>query len=461
MSVRVLAVTPRSSLVLALTMLVPDWDVDAATDAAQVAPGDGFDVLVIEATRTDEGLATLHQLRAAGVDQPAVVAGDIFPEGDVGAPVIPRPFTVQELCERIMALVHPPVVEDPPTEVPEPALEPPAVTIEDEPAAEPPKRRGLLTKLRRPRHAAVEAPAEADTAPELIAESPREPTWTDPAATSQIGPVPITAEPDLEPASDPEPGVPRPPAEPQAQPRPVPASRPLVSEGEPGPASQPDPEPEPPRRPTPEPVAADAEPEPQPEPVEPTPAVAPVAVAPVAVVPSVVTAGTPPVPAPPATVDPDALTDPEDDDLAGFQPVALLAELINAFEPVTAAIWVQDDARQWRVIEHLGLRRAEAGRSVPPDQPFFAAISGRLHGMLLSPADLARGYLGGVPGTWTEDVMAAPVAHRKQCLAIVVVGGDGLTERATRQFATLTGAATDRPSLRRFRKRLGLLTARL
>jgi hypothetical protein len=472
--VRVVAVTERSSLVVALTMMVPDWDVTAVADPATLADGHSPDAVIIEAATTTDGLATLSFLRDAGMAVPAVVIGDPTPsdestdgEEPLGWPpdggdcaILTRPFTIADLRDQVTEFVGPPPAP------PEPAPEP--------------GRRGLLRRVTG-RHAA------ADPQPELVVPEP-EPVYPEPEpepVAVQSEPETVAVEPDLgpepghrrflrrltgsnapadrepepvdrEPAPDvvaePDDFEPEPEREPvaiEAEPEPEPEPVAIEPEPEPEPVAietEPDPEPEPEPvaiEPGPEPVAIEAEPEPEPEPVtfspEPDPEPEPVEV----LDPSrEAVADQPELDA--TTVDEDAVEELDEPATPSglFDATVLLAEVINAFDADNAAVWVPGPTDSWVAAASYGLRTAEGRSRVRPDQPLFAAVSANLDGALLAPADLARGRLAGVPGSWADDVMAAGMGFEDYCVAVVVVGGAGLTGSDLRRLLTLVNGAS-------------------
>jgi hypothetical protein len=441
--VRVVAVTERSSLVVALTMMVPDWDVTAVADPSTVGDGSPPDAVIIEATTTTDGLATLSFLRDAGMAVPAVVIGDpassestdgaepLGPPDGGDCAILTRPFTIADLRDQVTEFVGPP---------PAPA----------EPAPDP-GRRGLLRRV-------TGRQAAAEPQPEPVVPDP-EPAHTEP----EREPVAVQSEPEavaVEPDLAPEPGHRR--LLRRLIGRNAPADRePELVDTEPAPDAvaepddfEPEPEPEPVAvEPEPEPVAVEPQPEPQPEPVAVEPGPEPVAFF------------SEPQPDPePRPVEPvldseavevepelDATTvdeDPSDENdepatpSGLFDATALLAEVINAFDADNAAVWVPGPTGSWVAAASYGLRTAEGRSRVRPDQPLFAAVSANLDGALLAPADLARGRLAGVPGSWAEDVMAAGMGFEEHCVAVVVVGGSGLTGSDLRRLLTLVNGAT-------------------
>lgn len=370
MPIRVAAVTERTSLVVALTMMVPDWDVRASRDADSVVRMAHPDAVIIEAATTAEGLEVLSALRDASLIAPAVVIGDVSPEDgaldDGRCALLLRPFTIVELRDQVTEFVGEPTV---PTESPS---------------------RGGIKRLRRRR--LVQLPPEDAEVP-----------------ASGSGEAASSSAADLAPpGTEHEAGY-------------APAEiRPRPDHDEPADLA-PDPDPTLEHDEGPEEVAVE-------------------------------------VRDPGATAESGAGDDPPPDDRGGhaFDATTLLAELLNAFDPDNASVWTPTETGSWAPAAAFGLRRAEGSRPVRADQPLFAAVSENLDGALLAPADLARGKLAGVPGSWAEDVMAAGMALQGRCIGVVVVGGAGLERTDLHRLLVLVNGAA--PTRQRMGARLrGLL----
>jgi hypothetical protein len=520
MSIRVVAVTERASLVMALTMMVPDWDVDAIAASGDVIEAGDVDAVIVEAASTLGGLTTALELREAGVTAPIVVVGDVTIDDlddvpDVASSaVLNRPFTISDLRDRIVELVGPAAMPEPPEPIEprgrkqrrwrrgggdrivEPATPTPAASAEEDLEPEP-----LPEPVTTEDVAPVDEPAAAEESaaveePIAVEESAG---VDEPVALEEHGPS--AAEPEDEPtgpgdqesAADAVPFVNWPPVDASDVEQPQePAAAPEPSEHEPSEQLEPTQPAEP---------SAQHEPSDQFEPTQTAEAEDPLELEePESVASTDSTSNDPldrgttadedlptatprftvdfpidldridpyllytdsgeaahdtrsaPYPAaeavaaPPAepvdAADLPAVVLPEDP--SETHVTSLLAELVNAFDPVTVGIW-RPDGERWSASASLGLRRAESRLQVASDQPLFAALAENLHGVLLSPADLARGYLAGVPGTWTEDVMAVGIGDRKTCDAIVVVGGDSFTDKDVRRLVALTSSGDGAP----------------
>lgn len=415
---RVWAVAEHSSLVVALTMMVPEWDVTPVTDVSVRGEAGQPDAVIVEAATTGEAFAILGALREVGVTAPAVLIGDAVPEGQAtsddpiedpppGAAdhaLLTRPFAIADVRDRIAAFIGTPAHETVPP---------------------PPARRGLLARAVEWRGSSAAEPPEAVAGPAPEAALIGLPHGKD-GESDAAGSEPVVEE-----AADTDPA------------RLVPVGSDPVVEHAP---------PEPPR----------SDPDPEADPAVDDPA-ATERVAEDALSPAL---ERPPVNDESVGVEVESGRDDQasvgggldgiepsgdhdgDEPVRPFDARSLLAELINAFDPDNAAIWVPAESGGWVAEASHGLHKAEGRAKVRADQPLFAAVSANLDGALLAPADLARGRLAGVPGSWAEDLMAAGMGFAEECIAVVVVGRSGLMPAdLVRLLGLVNGAAPHRPGL--------------
>lgn len=119
---------------------------------------------------------------------------------------------------------------------------------------------------------------------------------------------------------------------------------------------------------------------------------------------------------------------------------AFLAEVVHALDPRTAAVWRRREHR-FRVLAHVGLSDAEAAASVPVDHPLLRSVVDHHRGVLITPTDLARGYLAGLGGTWPDALLAVPVGDGPLAPTVVLVGGTGFEEQDLRLLLGLAHEA--------------------
>lgn len=108
-TVRLVAVTANPSLVIGLTFLGRDWDVNSSDDGSDLPEVPEGDVLVVDLGSTAAGMALLERLGAER--PPAVIVGD----GDADAlerrdRLVGRPYTLQDLAAEVDAVLAGPRV---------------------------------------------------------------------------------------------------------------------------------------------------------------------------------------------------------------------------------------------------------------------------------------------------------------------------------------------------------------
>lgn len=419
---RVVAFTLDTSLAVALSMM-DDWEVvaaDSVDQAVSLAPL--ASIVLIGMGNTDDGLRTAHEIYSRGVTSiPYVVVGDVPPPPGALAPVICRPFSLDDIRTAVEAAMGG-AARDASVESVEEELA--ALAYEGEDLAE-----VKIIDLDAERVIRMADPVEPETEDDVD---------DDAIDTSGVPPAPEPTEP---PASS------RRQKEQPQSPRVKPSARSTRS-GAPSPESaapaqqapaKPDPAPAPkPARAAerakvrPEPVRDPAQPAPQaPAPAQedqarkrfmrrkPARQVAASDESPlVAKMRRVAAAG--------KDLEELLAELPMLADLASMSE-ALLGEVVERFVPQVACVYVRSP-KGFRLVAGHGLSKVERGLVVSVDHPLFGEMLRTPEAVLISPVDLAQGLVAGIAGARTEALLAAPVQVAGHCVAIIVVGRHAFSE---------------------------------
>jgi hypothetical protein len=384
---RVVAVTSNTSLVVALGSMMRDWELVSVRDADQAAAEAGnASVILIDLGGTDAGLVVAEQLYRGGTMIPTVVLGDVL-HADSQIPVLVRPFSLEELGAAVRSVTEKPARGSGQAA---PAVAPQTPNGEPQAAPPPREREPEPQPARQPAPAADPAPAVPRAAePAAAREEIREEDTVEEQAAGPSEGEAFEAEEVLPaPAFDP------PPA--RAQPTPP---QPAVA------TRQPEVRPEPGRwrrRRVAEVAAQEAQAEPP-------------------LVRRLRTAAA-------YAREIENLLD-ELPFLADLQTMAdgLVEEITSALSCTVVSVSVRREGG-FEVVGHRGLSRVEVSMVVPDTQPLFGDVLATGEGILIQPVDLAQGLVAGIGGARTEALMAAPAVVERECVAIVVAGGDRFSE---------------------------------
>ena len=102
---------------------------------------------------------------------------------------------------------------------------------------------------------------------------------------------------------------------------------------------------------------------------------------------------------------------------------AVVRETAAQLDADTVGLWRPGDAGWWAVA-HQGLTKHEATWTVPFDQPLFAEVHATGGALLLDPVDAVQAAVVGIGGAHTESFMAASIAVGPGRYGILAVGRD-------------------------------------
>ena len=102
---------------------------------------------------------------------------------------------------------------------------------------------------------------------------------------------------------------------------------------------------------------------------------------------------------------------------------AVVREIAAQLETDTVALWRPTDAG-WQVVAQQGLTFHGASWTVPFDQPLFAEVHASGGALLLDPVDAVQAAVVGIGGAHTESFMAASIAAGPGRYGILAVGRD-------------------------------------
>ena len=102
---------------------------------------------------------------------------------------------------------------------------------------------------------------------------------------------------------------------------------------------------------------------------------------------------------------------------------AVVREAVSQLEADTVGLW-RPGGGGWQVEAHHGLTRHEASWTVPFDQPLFAEVHATGGALLLDPVDAVQAAVVGIGGAHTESFMAASIAAGPGRYGILAVGRD-------------------------------------
>ena len=102
---------------------------------------------------------------------------------------------------------------------------------------------------------------------------------------------------------------------------------------------------------------------------------------------------------------------------------AVVREVTVQLDADTVGLWRPADDG-WQVIAHEGLTRHEATWTVPFDQPLFSEVHATGGALLLDPVDAVQAAVAGIGGAHTESFMAAAIAAGPGRYGILAVGRD-------------------------------------
>lgn len=369
---RVVAVTADPSLSVALQMM-GDLEVVAASDVDEaVSLASNAGVVVVGLGTTDEGLALVESIFSQGITLPFVVVGDEGAPPGARAPVVERPFSLEDLQYAIDTAMRNGGTSAPTYEPEAPAEDPDAFHV-PEPAVE-------------------GAPVEAAWQP---AEPPVEAAWQ-PAEPAVEVPADLGA-PVLEPAPVLGPEVEAPPEPPHRDP-----VMPAVSSPAPAPqrAAPPPQQRQSTRAPQRRKFGRKAQ--------APSDADSPI-------VRKLLAAARASNQLEEVLAELPMLTD------VGSMTRALLNEILAMFSPDTAAVYLRGPSGFVVAAGH-GLSKVETNLVVPETNPLFSELMRTPEAVLIAPVDLARGLVTGIGGTSTEALLAAPVSVDGRCVAVLIAG---------------------------------------
>ncbi|TVR18659.1 MAG: GAF domain-containing protein [Nitriliruptor sp.] len=102
---------------------------------------------------------------------------------------------------------------------------------------------------------------------------------------------------------------------------------------------------------------------------------------------------------------------------------AVVREVGAQLDADTVGLWQAAD-QGWQVLAHTGLTRHEATWTVPFDQPLFSEVHATGGALLLDPVDAVQAAVAGIGGAHTESFMAAAIAAGPGRYGILAVGRD-------------------------------------
>ena len=385
---RVVALTLDPSLGAALNML-DDWEITSARDVDGVVDvARGAQIVLIGVGGTEEGLDIAQQIHSRGVTIPSLVVGEGPVPSSPFAPVVLRPFSLDDLRGAVASAIEgAPLVssapEPPPARAPEPhedhVNEPDTVVVELRPKETSSDAEAKIdTKPEAP--AAKAAPGQSARAKQAAVTPP--PAAPRAAQKEQAGEIPSEDERNelRKRLTTPRPHLPArpaeaPPKETRRAPEPAPSRRRGLGRRAAAAAAQAE-SPFIQRLRTGATAARDIE-----RLIEELPQVA--------------------------------------DVLAMAQ--AFLSEAVTAFSPQIASVYWHEPG-SFRIVASHGLSRVEQGLIVQDAHPLFAQVLLSSDPVLIAPVDLARGLVSGVAGARTEALIVGPVHVDGECIAALVIG---------------------------------------
>ena len=391
---RVVALTLDPSLGAALNML-DDWEITSARDVDEVVDvARGAQIVLIGVGGTEEGLDIAQQIHLRGVTIPSLVVGEGPVPSSPFAPVVLRPFSLDDLRSAVASAIEgAPVVSSAPE--PPPAREPkPHEDQTEEPDA-------VVVELR-PKETSRDGGAPIDTKPETPAAN---------AASEQTARA-------QQPAVTPPPLAPRPARTEQ------PAEVPNEDERNELRKRLTTPRPHMPARPT-EAPAKEARRAPEPAPSRRRGfgrrVAAEAAQAESPFIQRLRSGAT-------AARDIERLIEelPQVADVLAMAQ-AFLSEAVTAFSPQIASVYWHEPG-SFRIVASHGLSRVEQGLIVQDAHPLFAQVLLSSDPVLIAPVDLARGLVAGVAGARTEALMVGPVHVDGECIAALVMGRNDFSD---------------------------------
>ena len=102
---------------------------------------------------------------------------------------------------------------------------------------------------------------------------------------------------------------------------------------------------------------------------------------------------------------------------------AVVREIQGHLEADTVGLW-RPAAQGWQPTAHYGFTSHEATWTVPFDQPLFSEVHANGGAMLLDPVDEVQAAVAGIGGAHTESFMAAAIAAGPGRYGILAVGRD-------------------------------------
>jgi len=389
---RVVAVSAESSLAAALNMM-DGWEVVFAREGDDIFGVVAGAAVVLAGGGTQHGLEFVSNLRARGVDTPAVVLGDSPPPDDAESTVLSPPFTLDELRVAVEGAVRTGRVAK--TQTPPPAIEPQQPVAAWEPDAEP----ASVEDARTP---ALPAEIEVPVAPApparvggngSLGHAPdvREvPPST--VAAVEAGPLPTAQEfpPPVAAVSPPS----APPAERSSR-RKRRRDREEAAQGfSPARASE-------------STGSVDAR---------------------LRLAEQAVAAIEDAIREMPFLADLEALSE------------AIVGEVVEAFSPEIVALYLLAGDGFWVGGGHK-LTPAERRLNVKPEHPLFRELLANREPILIAPLDLARAMVSGIAGARTEAMIAGPIQSADGCVGVIIVGRDDFADKDLDTLAHLAEEA--------------------